>query len=61
MASTVLYPFRLGSDIGCGIAVFPINLKRAVPEKFAARFPDHPACCAASCAITWAAPSSRPR
>jgi release factor H-coupled RctB family protein len=44
MASTVLYPFLVGSDIGCGIAVFPIKLKRPVPEKLAARFPDldHP-------------------
>ncbi|MEU8261993.1 RNA ligase RtcB family protein [Micromonospora sp. NPDC048999] len=40
MASTVLYPFLVGSDIGCGIAVFPIKLKRAVPEKLAGRFPD---------------------
>lgn len=40
MASSVLYPFLVGSDIGCGIAVFPIKLKRAVPEKLAARFPD---------------------
>jgi release factor H-coupled RctB family protein len=40
MASTVLYPFLVGSDIGCGIAMFPINLKRAVPEKLATRFPD---------------------
>lgn len=40
MASTVLYPFLVGSDIGCGIAVFPMKLKRAVPEKLAARFPD---------------------
>ena len=40
MASTVLYPFLVGSDIGCGIAVFPIALKRAVPERLAARFPD---------------------
>jgi release factor H-coupled RctB family protein len=40
MTSTVLYPFLVGSDIGCGIAVFPIKLKRAVPEKLAARFPD---------------------
>ncbi len=40
MASTVLYPFLVGSDIGCGIAVFPIRLKRVVPEKLAARFPD---------------------
>lgn len=40
MTSTVLYPFLVGSDIGCGIAVFPIGLKRAVPEKLAGRFPD---------------------
>jgi release factor H-coupled RctB family protein len=40
MHSTVLYPFLVGSDIGCGIAVFPISLKRPVPEKLAARFPD---------------------
>jgi release factor H-coupled RctB family protein len=40
MASTVLYPFLVGSDIGCGIAVFPIRLRRAVPERLAARFPD---------------------
>ncbi|WP_425560660.1 RNA ligase RtcB family protein [Luedemannella helvata] len=40
MTSTVLYPFLVGSDIGCGIAVFPIRLKRVVPEKLAARFPD---------------------
>lgn len=40
MASAVLYPFLVGSDIGCGIAVFPVKLKRAVPEKLAARFPD---------------------
>jgi release factor H-coupled RctB family protein len=40
MASTVLYPFLVGSDIGCGIAVFPIRLKRAVPATLAARFPD---------------------
>ncbi|WP_408630730.1 RNA ligase RtcB family protein [Micromonospora coxensis] len=40
MTSTVLYPFLVGSDIGCGIAVFPIRLKRAVPERLAARFPD---------------------
>jgi release factor H-coupled RctB family protein len=40
MASTMLYPFLVGSDIGCGIAVFPIMLKRAIPEKLAARFPD---------------------
>ncbi|GIE72014.1 RtcB family protein [Actinoplanes palleronii] len=40
MTSSVLYPFLVGSDIGCGIAVFPFRLKRAVPEKIAARFPD---------------------
>jgi release factor H-coupled RctB family protein len=40
MASTVLYPFLVGSDIGCGIAVFPIKLKRAVPARLAAQFPD---------------------
>ncbi|MEU4573588.1 RNA ligase RtcB family protein [Nonomuraea sp. ATR24] len=40
MTSSVLYPFLVGSDIGCGIAVFPFRLKRAVPEKLAARFPD---------------------
>jgi release factor H-coupled RctB family protein len=40
MASTVLYPHLVGSDIGCGIAVFPIALKRALPERLAARLPD---------------------
>ncbi len=40
MASTVLYPHLVGSDIGCGIAVFGITLKRAVPERLAGRFPD---------------------
>ncbi|MEH1164326.1 RNA ligase RtcB family protein [Micromonospora sp. CPCC 205539] len=40
MSSTVLYPFLVGSDIGCGIAVFPVKLKRVVPERLAARFPD---------------------
>jgi release factor H-coupled RctB family protein len=40
MASTVLYPFLVGSDIGCGIAVFPIRLKRPEPARLAARFPD---------------------
>ncbi|MEV0214511.1 RNA ligase RtcB family protein [Micromonospora sp. NPDC050695] len=40
MASSVLYPHLVGSDIGCGIAVFPIGLKRAVPERLATRFPD---------------------
>ena len=40
MTSTVLYPLLVGSDIGCGIAVFPIKLKRAVPERLAGLFPD---------------------
>src|SRR3954463_752174 len=40
MTSTVLYPFLVGTDTGCGIAVSPIRLKRRVPEKLAARFPD---------------------
>lgn len=40
MSSTLVYPLLVGSDIGCGIAVFPVALKRAVPEKLAARFPD---------------------
>jgi release factor H-coupled RctB family protein len=40
MASTVLYPHLVGSDIGCGIAVFPVYLKRAAPEQLAGRFPD---------------------
>ncbi len=40
MKSTVLYPNLVGSDIGCGIAVFPITLKRVVPERLAGRFPD---------------------
>jgi release factor H-coupled RctB family protein len=40
MASTVLYPHLVGSDIGCGIAVFPIDRLRAVPERLARRFPN---------------------
>ncbi|GGM54919.1 RNA ligase RtcB family protein [Dactylosporangium sucinum] len=40
MASSVLYPFLVGSDIGCGIAVFPIRVKRPDPQRLAARFPD---------------------
>ena len=40
MLSDVLYPLLVGSDIGCGIAVYPLRLKRADPEKLAARFPD---------------------
>ncbi|WP_250033252.1 RNA ligase RtcB family protein [Paractinoplanes maris] len=40
MLSSVLYPFLVGSDIGCGIAVFPIRLKRPDAERIAARLPD---------------------
>lgn len=40
MASTVLYPHLVGSDIGCGIAVFPVGLRRAVPERLARRLPN---------------------
>jgi release factor H-coupled RctB family protein len=40
MLSTVLYPHLVGSDIGCGIAVFPVDLRRVAPERLAARFPD---------------------
>lgn len=40
MLSSVLYPLLVGSDIGCGIAVFPIRLRKPVPERLAARFPD---------------------
>ncbi|GAA3455815.1 RNA ligase RtcB family protein [Dactylosporangium matsuzakiense] len=40
MLSSLLYPFLVGSDIGCGIAVFPITIKKPVPERLAARFPD---------------------
>ncbi|MFC5818102.1 RNA ligase RtcB family protein [Nonomuraea harbinensis] len=40
MTSATLYPFLVGSDIGCGIAVFPIRLRRADPARLAARFPD---------------------
>jgi release factor H-coupled RctB family protein len=40
MTSTILYPHLVGSDIGCGIAVFPITLRRPVPERLATRFPD---------------------
>ncbi|MEU4561048.1 RNA ligase RtcB family protein [Actinoplanes sp. NPDC023936] len=40
MTSRVLYPFLVGSDIGCGIAVFPFRLKKVVPERLAPRFPD---------------------
>ncbi|AGL14802.1 RNA ligase RtcB family protein [Actinoplanes sp. N902-109] len=40
MLSTILYPHLIGSDIGCGIAVFPVQLRKAVPERLARRFPD---------------------
>ena len=40
MASTVLYPHLVGSDIGCGIAVLPVSLRRAVPERLARLLPD---------------------
>ncbi len=40
MLSSVLYPHLVGSDIGCGIAVFPLSLPRADPERLARRFPD---------------------
>lgn len=40
MLSDVLYPHLVGSDIGCGIAVFPVRLKKAVPEQLAAKFPN---------------------
>ena len=40
MLSSVLYPHLVGSDIGCGIAVFPVQLKRVEPERLARRFPD---------------------
>ncbi len=40
MLSTVLYPHLVGSDIGCGIAVFAISLKRPVAERLAQKFPD---------------------
>ena len=40
MLSSVLYPHLVGSDIGCGIAVFPLQLRRIVPERLARRFPN---------------------
>ena len=40
MASTVLYPLLVGSDIGCGIAVFPLSLRRVAPERIARRMPN---------------------
>ncbi len=40
MLSAELYPHLVGSDIGCGIAVFPLALRRIDPERLARRFPD---------------------
>ena len=40
MLSRVLYPHLVGSDIGCGIAVFPFSRRRAEPERLARHFPD---------------------
>lgn len=40
MLSAELYPHLVGSDIGCGIAVFPLALRRVDPERLARRFPD---------------------
>ena len=40
MMSNLLYPFLVGSDIGCGIAVFPCWPRHRAPERIAARFPD---------------------
>lgn len=40
MLSSKLYPHLVGSDIGCGIAVFPLALRRIDPERLARRFPD---------------------
>ncbi len=40
MVSKVLYPFLVGSDIGCGIAMFPMKLKRAEPARLAVQFPN---------------------
>jgi release factor H-coupled RctB family protein len=40
VASTVLYPHLIGSDIGCGIAVYPVALRRPDPDRLARRFPD---------------------
>src|SRR5690606_41699919 len=39
MTSATPYPFLVGCDIGCGIAVFPIKLKRTDPVQRAATFP----------------------
>ncbi|GLY30876.1 RtcB family protein [Kineosporia sp. NBRC 101731] len=40
MTSRVLYPHLVGGDIGCGIAVFPLHLRKLAPERLARRFPD---------------------
>ncbi|GAA2571616.1 RNA ligase RtcB family protein [Winogradskya consettensis] len=40
MLSTVLYPHLVGSDIGCGIAVYPFGLRKVVPERLARKFPN---------------------
>ncbi|GLY15051.1 RNA ligase RtcB family protein [Kineosporia rhizophila] len=40
MSSTVLYPHLVGGDIGCGIAVFPVHVRKLAPERLARRFPD---------------------
>lgn len=40
MLSGVLYPHLVGSDIGCGIAVFPVQLRRIDRERLARRFPN---------------------
>jgi release factor H-coupled RctB family protein len=36
----VRYPHLVGSDIGCGIAVFPVQLRRIDRERLDRRFPD---------------------
>jgi release factor H-coupled RctB family protein len=40
MLSRLLYPHLVGSDVGCGIAVFPVRLRRLDRERLARRFPD---------------------
>lgn len=40
ITSRVLYPHLVGGDIGCGIAVFPLQLRKLAPERLAKRFPD---------------------
>jgi release factor H-coupled RctB family protein len=40
MLSSLLYPHLVGSDVGCGIAVFPVQLRRLDRERLARRFPD---------------------